>query len=148
MGKAASSVDKAFPPNGVLWRGGGFRNTFKTFFTVGLRFRIPAFYATSFSKKIASQFAFRQSGKHFRAICRVQVDPRGAQDPLYRVKHAAYVRNTLVKGEGEYLFSPYSVFEIEHVAWSDKLEDPHVLHLKAALDNVRESEKLPLAPWY
>ena len=49
---------------------------------------------------------------------------------------------------GEYLFSPYSTFTVISTTWSDDLKQPHLIVLEAALDNQRESERLPLAPWY
>jgi hypothetical protein len=36
----------------------------------------------------------------------------------YRCKHVNYVESTHCRGEREYLFSPYSVFEVEAVHWS------------------------------
>lgn len=58
-----------------------------------------------------------------------------------------YVEKAGVKGEGEYLFSPYSTFKILFVNWADRERVPHRIVLEAALDNQRESESLPLAPW-
>ena len=58
------------------------------------------------------------------------------------------VIKTLVKGEREFLFAPYSVFKLESVKWSTKLSTPHQLIVEASNDNREESEYLPLTPWY
>ena len=52
--------------------------------------------------------------------------------------------------EQEFLFAPYSVFTVASTEWSANPVDdaPHVIHLLAALDNRKESEDMPLAPWY
>jgi len=52
--------------------------------------------------------------------------------------------------EAEFLFAPYSVFEVVRAHWSDKPDDdnPHQITIRAAIDNLKEPEDLPLAPWY
>jgi hypothetical protein len=52
--------------------------------------------------------------------------------------------------EAEFLFAPYSVFTVETVELSSRNTylDPHVVTLRAAVDNRHEPEDLPLAPWY
>lgn len=52
--------------------------------------------------------------------------------------------------EEEFLFAPYSVFTVQSAEWSDNPDDdtPHVIHLQAAIDNRKEPNDLPLAPWY
>ncbi len=65
---------------------------------------------------------------------------------------------TLVKGgkkshcpdEKEFLFTAYSVFTVVSVQWSLTPQDkktPHEITLRAAVDNAKEAEDLPLAPW-
>eukprot|EP01048_Picozoa_sp_COSAG05_P011091 COSAG05_NODE_1022_length_6130_cov_48.450174_1_plen_64_part_00 len=50
--------------------------------------------------------------------------------------------------EGEYLFSPFSVFEVDDVAWrAGTRVEPHVITLKAEADSQAASLDLPLAPW-
>ena len=53
----------------------------------------------------------------------------------------------LNSGEGEYLFTPYSVFTVRKVKWSDDRTEPHSITIAAALDNALEPDDLPLAPW-
>ena len=50
--------------------------------------------------------------------------------------------------EGEYLFSPFSVFELDDVDWRAGTKvDPHVITLKADADAQAAPLDLPLAPW-
>jgi hypothetical protein len=61
----------------------------------------------------------------------------------------SFVSKTLIGGENEYLFAPYSVFTLVSVKWSAKeLIFPHEFTILAARDNKEEDEDLPLAPWY
>ena len=60
----------------------------------------------------------------------------------------AFVSKTLIAGEREYLFAPYSVFTLVSVKWSAKLIKPHEVTIRSALDNKEEDEDLPLTPWY
>lgn len=136
-----------FPNNGLCYRGGGFRNQFCAFYTPGKQFRSAQFVATSFSKNKARQFIARAPGEHPRIFWTIQVDLRGRDDPVYRTKHVSYVKKTLVKGEEEYLFAPYSAFTVQKCQWSSSLRDIHEVLLAAAVDNKHESEHLPLAPW-
>ena len=68
----------------------------------------------------------------------------------FQCKHVNYVNSTNVRGEEEYLFSQYSTFTVKSVKWSANptSNDPHVIELVAAIDNMFEPEDLPLAPWY
>ena len=80
---------------------------------------------------------------------RITFDPRGKLNPEYRVKHMTFVSKTLISGENEYLFAPYSVFTLVSVKWSANEEtSPHEFTIHAALDNKEEDEYLPLSPWY
>ena len=58
------------------------------------------------------------------------------------------VSRTNVPGEEEYLFAPYSVFSVVTARWNaGTTAEPHEVELLAAVDNKREPEDLPLAPW-
>ncbi len=56
--------------------------------------------------------------------------------------------NTL--GEQEFLFAPYSVFTVldVRVPSHPSDDDPVVVRVLAAVDNLKENEGLDLAPWY
>jgi len=70
-------------------------------------------------------------------------------DREYKCFHVNYVDNTLVKGEDEFLFVPYSVFTVVSVEWKEKPSwmEPHVVRLRAAIDNLLHPEDLPLSKW-
>ena len=139
---------QSFPPDGETWRGGGFRRNFQSFFTKGKKYRVPGFLATSNLRSVAAAFVYKADDAHPTVMWRIVFDPRGKLQPQYRVRHMTFVSKTLIPGEGEYLFAPYSVFTVVSSKWSRKLRDPHELTISAAYDNKREDESLPLAPWY
>jgi len=142
---------QSYPPKGETWRGGGFRKEYKSFFDgmVGKKYRVPSFLATSQLRKIAAGFALKASCGYTRpsAMWRIVFDKRGEEDIQYRVKHMTFVSKTLIKGENEYLFAPYSVFTLVSVEWSKKKDKSHEFTILAACDNKVEDEDLPLAPW-
>ena len=149
------------PPGGVCWRGGGFDDQFRPFFTVGKQYRVPGFLATSFSQAKAMEFVRTQEAYGRQGILwTVHVDPAGEADRTKRCKHVNLVQHSLVPGEQEYLFTAYSIFTVRSVEWGED-GAPHRIELDAATDNKREaeggegrwatpldSEHLPLAPWY
>ena len=141
--------DIAFPPNAKTYRGGGFDNSHKAFFVVGKKYRVPGFLATSFNERKADDFiGWADTPATVKWI--IGVDPRGETNRRYKCKHVNLVTDTHVANEFEYLFSPYSVFTVTRVEWASTPDDAHTIELRAANDNDnrRESEDLPLAPWY
>jgi hypothetical protein len=141
---------QSYPPKGETWRGGGFRDEFRPFFQnmKGKKYRVPGFLATSVDKQVAIGFVHKVKKDNPRAMWRITFDKRGEKHVEYRVQHMSFVSKTLVEGEGEYLFAPYSVFKLVSIKWSGNLKKPHLFTIKAALDNQDEDEDLPLAPWY
>ena len=154
----------AFPRDGEVYRGTGFDDAHKDFFTVGRAYRVPGFLATSFSEATATEFMRRaaraQAHGHQAVLWVVRVDPAGEHDMTKRCKHVNFVTHALVAGESEYLFTAYSIFTVRSVTWG-RDGAPHRIELDAASDNRVEaeggegrwatpiaSEELPLAPWY
>ena len=131
------------PPGGVCYRGGGFNDACRGFFTAERKFRQPAFLATSFQEHVARRFIAR-STMSSRVLWRIIIDPqRGCM-------HANLINEDLtnVQGESEYLFAPYSVFTVRRATWAaGTVADPHVIELLAAPDNRGEPLDLQLAPW-
>ena len=149
--EVTTSTLAIFPSGGITWRGTGFDDSLRSFFTEGKEYRVPGFLATSFSKNVAETFVFNNATAYGKpaVLWKVHVDPDGARDPAKLCKHVNYVRHTFVSGEEEYLFTAYSVFTIRKVTWSeDSSTTPHEIELDAALDNTECSQDLPLAPWY
>jgi hypothetical protein len=150
-GRNFASVMPLFPPGGISWRGTGFEDAHRDFFTPGKTYRVPGFLATSFSRAVAERFIFNNAtalGKP-AVLWKVHVNPEGEHQPGKLCRHVNYVAKTHVQGEQEYLFTAYSVFTIRQVTWSvNPQATPHEIELDAALDNQEHSLDLPLAPWY
>jgi hypothetical protein len=132
-----------FPPNDVCFRGGGFDDRYRGFFVPRRHFRIPNYFATSFSQAVADGFLRRSTmASKVRWVVRV--------DPVRRCVHVNLVTKRVpgLPDEQEYLFAPYSTFTVRSVQWNAGSDaEPHVIELVAAVDNKAEPEDLPLAPW-
>ena len=133
-GRAPDAI--RFPPGGMTYRGGGFNDTHKSFFQVGRKYRVPGFLATSFSKEVSISFRDLATGS---SILWVVHSKKGC-------KHA-YLIDSHLPHEKEFLFTAFSVFTVRKVEWGTA-GAPHLVELDAAFDNEVESKELPLAPWY
>ena len=136
------------PPGDQCYRGGGFQNKYRDFFAEGRRFRQPSFLPTSFSKKTAQLFLAR-STEESKVLWIVRIpSPRDDGSPGCDHVNLVTKRVPGLPDEQEFLFTPYSVFTVEHAEWNaGTTERPHVIELKAAADNKAEPDDLPLAPW-
>jgi hypothetical protein len=114
------------------------------------KYRVPGYLATSFSEQVAYGFLYSKFAEGKTPVkWIVEMDQRGRDDVVFRCKHVNFVEtNTL--GEEEFLFAPYSVFSVleVRVPASPSDDDPVVVRLLAAVDNLKEDEGLDLAPWY
>jgi len=135
-----------WPSDGICFRGGALPDKHLSFFTVGKKYRVPGFLATSFKEKVSMEFAHRSTPAHL-----VEKQPM----VLWQIKvvqdcvQVNYVSHSNVSKEEEFLFAPFSTFSVEAVELSpDPKLQPHRIHLVAAQDNRAEPEDLPLAPWY
>ena len=132
-----------FPPGFVCHRGGGFDDRYRDFFVPGRAFRQPAFLATSFDAGTADSFIARSSmPSKVKWLVRI--------DPTLKCRHVNLITKRVpdLDDEQEYLFAPYSVFTVISVKWgAGTIDDPHLIELAAAPDNIGPSEDLPLAPW-
>ena len=78
---------------------------------------------------------------------------RGCQVRIHETRkcvHANLVTKRVdgLQDEEEYLFAPYSTFEVLSARWNQGTKaDPHEIELQVAVDNKAEPEDLPLAPW-
>jgi hypothetical protein len=124
------------------FRGGGFKEASRCFFETGKRFRQPAFLPTSFSYGVAKKFLPRRTPARSVIMWEIRIyRDRGC-------RHVNLVANSVVDDdEQEYLFAPYSVFEVHDVKWAQgTVHNPHRVVLTAAVDNKDAPEDLPLAP--
>jgi hypothetical protein len=105
-------LEVKFPPGGRTFRGGLLPAEHLPFYTVGKQYRVPGYLASSFNEKIAMGFAKRAwqsaSGQTAAVIFVVQVEVEGERDADELCQNANFITNTLVPGEDEYLFVPYS----------------------------------------
>jgi hypothetical protein len=136
-----------WPIDFKLYRGGGLPYQHSFFFTVGKMYRVPMFLATSTDWALCQRtFCYRAEALSGQppVLYVVQIHPQ------WRCVHVNYVTRTHCSGEREFLFVPYSVFEVANVQWKDHptWESPHVVFLNAMSDNRRYPEDLPLAPWH
>ena len=121
----------------VCWRGGGFNNDLQDFFVVEKFYRCPGFLATSFAKKVSMTFLTMQSSKEIpTTMWMILLDGRGTRDPQHRCMHASFVAKSHLQTEHEFLFSPYSVFQVVATHWSPLLNKHHTIVLRAATDNM------------
>ena len=113
---------------------------------LGIKFRAPMFVATSFELGTAYEFAERAEQRQEPPVIWTFT-----LNPATRCNHANFVEGkTLVQGENEFLYAPYSVFTVVSVEWADAptWEEPHKIELAVAPDNNRPAfDNLPLAPW-
>ena len=124
----------------TTFRGGGLPATHLAFYSEGRKFRTSMFMATSFSQAVAKRFMGNrpEPEKTSPVIWIVETEGKG------KCHHANLVEKmSMVQGEVEFLFPPYSVFTVEKVERATHTR----ITLKAAVDNKLEAEDLPTAPW-
>lgn len=151
LGCVSPTWHAPFPSGGITWRGTGFDDSLRDFFTEGKEYRVPGFLATSSSHRNAQEFIYVEATAYDKpgVLWKVHVNPAGAQDPSQHCKNVIFYQHAHVPDQQDYIFAAYSVFTIRKVTWSaDPTSTPHLIELDAALDNALCSEDLPLAPWY
>jgi hypothetical protein len=105
--RTAAPETLQYPPDGRCFRGGGFDERHRGFFTVGKKYRVPGFLATSFSEAKANEFLYNSHVFQNRPAIKwiIHLDVRGATDFAHRCKHVNLVKRTNVPGEWEFLFA-------------------------------------------
>jgi ubiquitin len=140
-----------FPPEMRTFRGGELPLKHVPFYAVGKQFRVPGFLASSFKEEVAYRFLYMKFAEGKTPVkWIIELDPRGRASLQFRCKHVNFCENSDVPGEEEFLFAPYSVFTVLSITVpsSPSDDDPVIVRLLAAVDNIKEAEDLPLAPWY
>jgi hypothetical protein len=139
------SLQTRWPASNETVRGGGLPRRHRPFFTIGKRYRVPMFLATSGDRPTADAFMQRQAEEPVLWTFRF--------DPALRCNHVNFIDRTdnTAGSEAEFLFSPFSAFEVLSVLWSAQPHwtRPHEIVVKVAPDNTAMEwpEDLPLAPW-
>ena len=129
-----------FPPGGMTYRGGGFDSQHRGFFAVGETYRVTA------CQGFWRRHSIEPSLGGERTLWVVHVDPAGDADESRRCKHAYLIQSHL-RHEAEFLFTAFSVFTVRSVEWGEG-GAPSRVDLDAAMDNDGWPLDLPLAPWY
>lgn len=137
---------------GTCWRGGGLPHRHKAFFELhkGKKIRIPNYLATAFKDgEVVNRFLSYAHEDDFPCVkWEIELETRTGR--CY-CTHVNFIENRTdgLEDEHEFLFVPYSVFTIVEVIWSSNPtpNNPHRIKMRAAEDNWREEEDLPLAPW-
>ena len=87
---SASLPPQRFPPDGRCYRGGALPRAHHAFFKKGMRYRIPGFLATSFSRRTAVEFAARaHEGGGEPVLWTVCTEVRGLQGRLNAAKEGS-----------------------------------------------------------
>jgi len=117
--------------------------------------RIPNYFATSTELGTAEAFMGYALDDHGRppVLFEVEFAPI-QQDARGRLTggcvHANLIENDHGLDEAEYLFVPYSAFEVVDATWQTERATPahpHVIRLRAYPDNREVSEDCPIAIW-
>ena len=89
-----------FPLGGILWRAGGLPREHMGFYQPGIKYRVPGFFATSSSKEVTDNFAYRAYDQGSPVVrWQILLDSRGEESMLYRCKHVNYVTSSHSQGE-------------------------------------------------
>ena len=136
-----------WPLNNTLYRGGGLPNVHMSFFTPGKKYRVPMFLATS------TDWHYCQNTFCYRAQYDSHLPPVLFFVYLHQEHKCRHVNLVTYRNGGderEFLFVPYSVFEVAKVEWRSPptWQSPHLIYLYAMIDNKEHAEDLPLAPWH
>lgn len=136
----------AYPPNNTTHRGLGMPACCRAFFIQDKTFRVPNFFATSFTLETALDFAGNNSStENLPTRFEVEFDPPTSQGGL-GCKHANYLDGISgIPGEHEFLMPPYSAFTV--VADPFELDGIWVIRIRALHDNLLAEANIPVAPW-
>lgn len=119
-------------------------------FVEGYRYRASMFLASSFDRQVADGFLERIEGeRHGDGL--VPVIFIFNLDKDHKCNHVLYLEPiSLVKGETEFLYAPYSAFKVLEVKIPDTPTwwKPVEISLGVAIDNQHEPESLPTQSWH
>ena len=135
------SVTRNFGVSGVLWpldntlyQGGGLPDQHQSFFTVGKVYCVPIFLAMSTDWLYCQQTVCRHAEADFHCppvFYFIYLNPK------LKFCHVNIVTQRHGGDEKEFLFVPYSMFEVVGVKWiyQPTWEHPHLIYLNAIHDN-------------
>lgn len=135
-----------WPADHILFRGSGLPEDKQEFFIPGTKYRCPMYLATSKNMMVSKKtFCARAAELGLPPVLWII-----HLDPKYGCVHVNFVDRTNIPGEQEFLFVPYSTFEVLSADFKDQPTwlEPHVIHIRAEIDNKLCSDDLPLSPWH
>ena len=133
-----------------------FADEHKAFFSQGRLYRSNQYTATSFEKATAERFLGYQGATSPKVLWTIEFDP------IDGCKHVNLMSDTPYPDEVEFLFAPFSAFEVlkeprdpgevdgEGPYWSPDATDintPHRIRIRARPDNRESALACPIAPW-
>lgn len=134
-----------WPEDRVVYRGSGIPIEILSFFVPEKRYRCPFFLScsnsVSFTKKI---YCSRAENRNLPPVLWIiHIDPK-------HCTHVNFIDQTSSFGEQEFLFPPYSAFEVLSVDLQQKPTsvDPIIVHIKAESDSPTTPLELPLCSWH
>jgi len=134
-----------WPPQWTSYRGVGMPRKEVGRFAVGVTYRCTRFLATAFQERVANDFLKRVKGDMVQVLIFFRLDAEKT------CNHALYLEKmTLVPGERELLYVPYSVFTPTKIEIPDVIswETPVKIYLNVAPDNLNAPKELPLIDWH
>lgn len=145
VGAMQADGGTCWPADFVTHRGTSMPLEELQFFKEGRVYRAPMFLATSFDESTATDFMRNTPAE------RVPVHFKFLLDRNSKCDHALYLEHyTLVRGEKELLYVPYSAFKVKSVFVPDqpRYGHPAVIELEVFPNNQDESEDVPLSTWH
>lgn len=136
--------DTSQQPVRTCYRGAGLQSERWAWFKAGRKFRVPFYFACSLEEVTALNFAKRSSMRHkvvFEILFPAINEPCACM-------HVCLLEDSLESGEVEFLFAPYSTFEVlESQNRTNTALGEHLwVRLLAAADNMTD-ESQPLLQW-
>jgi len=144
-----SSISKTiWPEEGQTYRGSGLPQEEVDKFAEGYKYRASMFLATAFDEQVTRSF-LRGVGKGMVPVLFIF-----RLHPTDKCDHVLYLEElSLIHGETEFLYAPYSVYtvlgvELPSDGRKPTWEDPVRIVLEVAVDNFLEPEDLPTQSWH
>ena len=152
-GGGASVAPVRWPAANRVFRGCALPPQHHWFFSVGRQYRIPMFLSTSGNRGVAEGMMRDRGGPDYVLWIIDFDDSRQCDHVNYVNKNDGSLSTPTpnTAAEDEYLFAPYGTFTVTGAAFQPtgtvSEANPHVVTLRAAVNNRSEREDVQSAPW-
>lgn len=152
-GGGASVAPVRWPAANRVFRGGALPPQHHWFFSVGRQYRIPMFLSASGDRGVAEGMMRERGGPDYVLWIIDFDDSRQCDHVNYVNKNDGSLSTPTpnTAAEDEYLFAPYGTFTVTGAAFQPtgtvSEANPHVVTLRAAVNNRSEREDVQSAPW-